>query len=203
MWLCLQAALISLVLPAWMCEMCARRTWPTDAYTHNLSGINFFFVLALVSSSLSSYCLFAVLQEKYSQNLYETLFFFYDIKYIYGHIVPINFISLNSFSAITCLHTYTLARLTMKISYAMERTRSMRANEQREKEKEEKKQYLTLSDNYVYVIPTRKQNKRKQEERWWSNLAHILESRKKKETICIESLSACVGEPGWAWRQEI
>lgn len=84
----LQAALILVVLTAWIYDMC----WLHDRLMHIIWTI-----LA------SSYC-FVVMREILPEFTQGT-FILYDIKYIYGHIVPINFISLNSFSAITCLHT--------------------------------------------------------------------------------------------------
>lgn len=44
--------------------------------------------------------------KRNTPRIYTKHFFLLCIKYIYGHIVPINFISLNSFSAITCLHIH-------------------------------------------------------------------------------------------------
>lgn len=83
--MCLQAALILVVLPAWIYDM----YWLHDRLMHIIWTI-----------FASSYC-FVVTWN--TPRIYT--FISYDIKYIYGHIVPINFISLNSFSAITCLHT--------------------------------------------------------------------------------------------------
>lgn len=141
---------------------CAFFTWPTDAY-----NLNVFFCSLIACSSLCE-----ILPE-----FTRATFILYDIKYIYGHIVPINFISLNPFSAITAIttshniHTRLAGEHTF---YHMERTRFYWRT---------KKNYLTLSDNYVNVIPTREQSKRKTGRKVAINL--------KKKEICIKRVSHC------------